>query len=70
MKQREDLLKQVSVAIEKNDIQAIGAIKAKYTGEMAKALEDVMKDVFEIGKKSAAAEMALSPIATSQEIKA
>jgi hypothetical protein len=46
-KQKEDLLKQVSKAVESNDIKAIGAIKAKYTGELAKAMEDIMKEVFE-----------------------
>lgn len=68
-KQKEDLLKQVSKAVEANDIKAIGEIKAKYTGEMSKALEDIMKNVFEIGKKSAASEMAVSVLATPQEIK-
>lgn len=69
-KQKEDLLKQVAKAVEANDIKAVGEIKAKHTGELAKALEDIMKDVFEIGKKSAASEMAVNVLATSQEIKA
>lgn len=69
-KQKEDLLKQVAKAVEANDIKAVGEIKAKYTGEMSKALEDIMKDVFEIGKKSAASEMAINVLATTAEIKA
>lgn len=69
-KQKEDLLKQVAAAVEADDIKAIGAIKAKYTGDLARELENVMKDIFEIGKKSAAGEMAVSVIATPQELKA
>jgi len=69
-KQKDDLLKQVAKAVETNDIKAVGTIKAKYTGELSKALEDIMKEVFEIGKKSAASEMAINVLATTNEIKA
>ena len=37
-KQKEDLLKQVAKAVETNDIKAVGEIKTKHTGELAKAL--------------------------------
>ena len=70
LKQKDDLLKQVAKAVESNDIKAVGVIKAKYTGELSKALEDIMKEVFEIGKKSAASEMAVNVLATTNEIKA
>ena len=69
-KQKADLLKQVSDAVKDNDIKTIGTIKAKHTGEMAKALEEIMKDVFEIGKKAAASEMGVQVIGTSNEVKA
>lgn len=69
-KQKEDLLEQVKKAIEGNDIKAIGEIKAKYTGELAREMENIMKDVFEVGKKSAAAEMAVTVAATPQEVRA
>lgn len=69
-KQKADLLEQVSKAVKDNDIKAIGTIKAKHTGEMQKALEEIMKDVFEAGKKTAAAEMGVQVIATTGEVKA
>ena len=37
---------------------------------MAKALEDIMKEVFETGKKSAASEMAVNVLATPNEVRA
>jgi hypothetical protein len=47
-KQKADLLDQVKAAVESNDIAAIGKIKAKYTNELAAALTEVQKELFEI----------------------
>ena len=69
-KQKADILEQVKKAVDADDIKAIGNIKAKYTGDLARELENIMKDIFEIGKKAAASEMAVSVLATPQDLKA
>lgn len=69
MKIKDDLLLQVKKAVEENDIAAIGTIKAKYTGELSQALTDVQKEMFEIGKKSAAVEMSVQVPATKAEVR-
>lgn len=68
-KMKEDLLEQVKKAVDNNDIAAVGKIKAKYTGELAGALTDVQKQMFDIGKTGAAAEMAVKAPATLGEVK-
>lgn len=68
-KQREDILKQVKKAVDSNDIAAIGTIKAKYTADLSQALTDVQKEMFEIGKKSAAVEMSVQVPATKAEVR-
>jgi SPP1 gp7 family putative phage head morphogenesis protein len=68
-RQREDLLKQIKTAVESNDIQAVGQIKAKYTGELSQALSDVQKELFEIGKQSAAREMTVVVPGTKSEVR-
>lgn len=67
--QKEDLLKQIKTAVENNDIAAIGKIKAKYTSDMAQLLTDIQKEMFEIGKKSAAVEMSVQVPATKAEVR-
>lgn len=69
VRMKDDLLTQVKNAVEKSDIAAVGKIKAKYTGEIAGALTDVQKEMFEIGKQSAAAEMGVKAVATAGEVK-
>jgi len=66
---KDDLLSQVKKAVEANDIAAVGNIKAKYTGELSQALTDVQKEMFEIGKKSAAVEMSVQVPATKAEVR-
>jgi len=56
-KQRDDILKQLKSAVDKNDVKAIGKLKIKFKTELAAALTNVQKEMFEIGKKSAATEM-------------
>lgn len=68
-KQKEDLLKQVKKAVDNNDIKAIGIIKAKYKTELSNALTDVQKEMFEIGKKTAATEMAVKVPPTNVEVR-
>jgi hypothetical protein len=67
--QKEDLLKQIKNAVDNNDIAAVGKIKAKYTGDMAQLLTDIQKEMFEIGKKSAAVEMSVQVPATKAEVR-
>lgn len=68
-KQKEDLLAQVKKAVEDNDIAAVGKMKAKYTGDIAQLLTDIQKEMFEIGKKSAAVEMSVQVPATKAEVR-
>jgi len=68
-RQKEDLLQQVKRAVEANDIKAVGKIKAKYTGEMSQALTDVQKELFEIGKVTAASEMGVAVPPTKAEVR-
>lgn len=68
-KQREDILKQIKKAVDDNDIAAVWAVKAKYTADLSQALTDVQKEMFEIGKKSAAVEMAVQVPATKAEVR-
>lgn len=68
-RQKADLLSQVKKAVEANDIEAVGAIAAKYSNDISQAITDVQKELFEIGKKSAAVEMAVSVPATKKEVK-
>lgn len=68
-KQKEDLLKQVKKAVDGDDIAAVGEIKVKYTGDLSQALTDVQKEMFEIGKKSAAVEMNVQVPPTKAEVR-
>lgn len=68
-KMKEDLLNQVKKAVENDDIAAVGKIRAKYTGELASALTDVQKSMFDTGKQGAAAEMGVKAPATRGEVK-
>lgn len=68
-KQKADLLAQIKKAVDANDIAAIGEIKAKYTGDLSQALTDVQKEMFEIGKKSAAVEMNVQVPPTKAEVR-
>lgn len=68
-KQKADILAQIKKAVEGNDIAAIGEIKAKYTGDLSQALTDVQKEMFEIGKKSAAVEMSVQVPPTKAEVR-
>lgn len=67
-KQKEDILAQVKRAVEANDIAAVGKIKAKYTGDLAKSLTDIQQEMFEAGKKSVAAEIGVKVPPTAREI--
>lgn len=69
-KQKEDILAQVKRAVEANDVSALDGIKVKYKGEVATAIAEIQKTMFEIGKKSASGEMGVDVPATKQEIMA
>lgn len=64
-----DLLAQVKRAVESNDIKAVGQINAKYSGKLSSALSDVQKEMFEIGKKTAAVEMNVQVPPTKKEVR-
>lgn len=66
---KEDLLKQVKKAVEENDIAAVWQISAKYTGKLSSALTEVQKEMFEIGKKTAAVEMSVQVPPTRKEVR-
>jgi len=67
-KQKIDLLAQVKKAVESNDINAVSTISAKYAGELAQALTNIQKELFEIGKKTAATEMGVQVPPTAREV--
>lgn len=67
-KQKADLMAQVKRAVEGNDINALGDISVKYKGELAQAITEVQKQMFEFGKKSAANEMGIEPPSTAREV--
>lgn len=66
---KEDLLKQVKKAVDENDIKAVGTISAKYTWRLSSALTEVQKEMFEIGKKTAAVEMNVQVPPTKKEVR-
>lgn len=68
-KQKEDLLKQVKKAVQNNDIEAVWRIRTKFSSELAQALTDVQKEMFEIWKKGAALEMNVKVPPTSKEVR-
>lgn len=68
-KQKADLVEQVAEAVRQNDVAAIGKIKAKFLPEMSSALTDIQKELFEAGKKAAAAEMAVKVPGTAAEVR-
>lgn len=66
---KKDLLEQIDVAIRNNDIASIGAIRARYWDTFASELTDIQKEMFEIGKKTASAEMVVEVPPTSAEVR-
>lgn len=68
-KQREDLISQVKTAIDNNDIKAIGLLKIKYSENIASTLTEIQRNMFEIGKKSAATEMEVAVPPTNKEVR-
>lgn len=66
---KQDLLAQVKKAVEKNDIAAVWQISAKHTGKLSSALTEVQKEMFEIGKKTAAVEMSVQVPPTKKEVR-
>lgn len=64
-----DLLKQVKKAVEENNIAAVWKISAKYTWKLSSALTEVQKEMFEIGKKTAAVEMNVQVPPTRKEVR-
>lgn len=67
-KQKSDLLEQVRKAVDKNDIAAVGQIKARHTGEISAALSNVQKEMFEAGKNAASLEMGVKAPPTAREV--
>jgi len=67
-KQKADILAQIKTAIDANDIEAVGKISMKYSGELAAALTNIQKEMFEIGKKTAATEMTVMVPPTAREV--
>lgn len=66
---KKDLMQQIQVAVDTNDVAAIGRIKAKFSDDFAQALTDVQKELFEVGKKAAATEMGVAVPSTPAETK-
>lgn len=64
---KKDLLSQIDIAVQQNDVAAIGRIKARFTDDFAQVLTDVQKEMFEVGKKAAATEMGVSIPTTPAE---
>lgn len=64
---KKDLLNQIDIAVQQNDVAAIGRIKARFTDDFAQVLTDVQKEMFEVGKKAAATEMGVSIPTTPAE---
>ena len=63
-------MKQVKKAVDANDMKALEKISVKYKGELAAIINGIQKSVLEIGKKTAAAEMAVKIPPTKKEITA
>ena len=55
--QKEEILIQIKSAIEKNDLDKLSNISIKHKGDLAKEIAEIQKEMFEIGKKSAAVEL-------------
>jgi hypothetical protein len=68
-KQKEDLIKQIKKAVDNNDPESLGNISIKYKGELAQAITDLQKDMFEVGKKTAATEMGVKVPPTKKEVR-
>ena len=68
-KQKEKLLKDLKRAIDKNDTKGISTLKVSYKNEMAKTLTETQKEMFEVGKKTAATEMDVRVPPTKSEVK-
>ena len=66
---KKDLLDQIDVAIRNNDIASLGMIRARYWDKFSQELTDIQKELFEIGKKTASAEMTVEVPATSSEVR-
>ena len=66
--QKQDILDQVKKAVEGNDIASLGVLKARFTGEISSALGNVQKEMFELGKSSAALEMGVNAPGTAREV--
>lgn len=45
---KKDLLNQIDIAVQQNDVAAIGRIKARFTDDFAQVLTDVQKEMFEV----------------------
>lgn len=68
-KMKADLIKKIQVAVKNNDIKAIEKLSLKYTGELAAHLTYVKKEMFEIGKKTAATEMVVPTPPTPKSVR-
>lgn len=66
---KNDLVDQIDTAIRVNDVDMIANIKAKYLDELSQHLTDAQKDVFEVGKQTAASEMSVAVPPTKTELK-
>lgn len=64
---KKDILIQVNDAVAANDIAKIWMIKARFTDDFAQTLTNIQKEMFEVWKKSAAAEMWVSVPNTAAE---
>lgn len=67
-KQKEDLVNQIKRAVENDDAKALGTIKLKYNNQVGQVVNDIQKEAFEAGKKTAATEMGVKVPPTKREI--
>lgn len=67
--QKQEILDAVKKAIEGNDLKALAAIKSSQRPAIADALTTIQKELFEVGKKTAATEMGVAVPATKDEVR-
>jgi SPP1 gp7 family putative phage head morphogenesis protein len=67
--QKEDLIAQAKRAIQNNDIGAVATIATKYKGDLAGALTEAQKELFELGKQTASAEIQVPRPPTKSEVR-
>lgn len=67
-KEKKVFLAKIKKALDSKDYEALQKIEMKFSGKLAKLYSNVMKNFFEIGKKTASDEMAVAVPTTSKDI--